>query len=415
MVLLSTAFCPPVEYFAVLAGYSSVFIDSGENYQKQTWRNRCRILTGSGPQDLMVPVVHGSGRSITEIQVEYTTPWVVKFERAIASAYDSSPFFEFYRDEFFAILDSRPATLWELNRQITEWICRKIGIPERAVEATASDPVRGSAAHPSQPGGWAPPSNGAEGGTPLGGSTSTALLDLREVIHPKRPNTILADMGLGHPYWQVFRERFGFTPGLSVLDLLFNEGPDSILWLQRPKKVLLHACCAPCSGAVLERLLQEGYEPVVFWSNSNITPREEYDHRENELLRYAKSLGVPVVEDDYDHAAWLGCVKGLENEPERGGRCLECFKARLLRAAEYAAGNGFPILATTLASSRWKSLEQVDMAGEWACGQVEGVQWWPRNWRKGGLQERRAQIIKEQGFYNQDFCGCEFSRTREEL
>ena len=380
MVLLSTAFCPPVEYFAVLAGYSSVFIDSGENYQKQTWRNRCRILTGSGPQDLMVPVVHGSGRAITEIQVEYTTPWVVKFERAIASAYDSSPFFEFYRDEFFAILDSHPATLWELNCRITEWICRKIGIPGGA----------------------------GEGNSP-------ACLDLRDAIHPKRPNTILADMGLGRPYWQVFRERFGFTPGLSVLDLLFNEGPDSILWLQRPKKVLLHACCAPCSGAVLERLLQEGYEPVVFWSNSNITPREEYDHRENELLRYAKSLGVPVVEDDYDHAAWLGCVKGLEGEPERGGRCLECFKARLLRAAEYAAGNGFPILATTLASSRWKSLEQVDMAGEWACSRVEGVQWWPRNWRKGGLQERRAQIIKEQGFYNQDFCGCEFSRTREEL
>ena len=138
MVLLSTAFCPPVEYFAVLAGYSSVFIDSGENYQKQTWRNRCRILTGSGPQDLMVPVVHGSGRAITEIQVEYTTPWVVKFERAVASAYDSSPFFEFYRDEFFAILDSHPATLWELNRQITEWICRKIGIPvaEGRSEAT---------------------------------------------------------------------------------------------------------------------------------------------------------------------------------------------------------------------------------------------------------------------------------------
>lgn len=382
MVLLSTAFCPPVEYFAVLAGYSSVFIDSGENYQKQTWRNRCRILTGSGPQDLMVPVVHGSGRAITEIQVEYTTPWVVKFERAIASAYDSSPFFEFYRDEFFAILDSHPATLWELNRLITEWICRKIGIPEAEV-------------------------------TPPEGRENN--LDLRDAIHPKRPNTILADMGLGRPYWQVFRERFGFTPGLSVLDLLFNEGPDSILWLQRPKKVLLHACCAPCSGAVLERLLQEGYEPVVFWSNSNITPREEYDHRENELLRYAKSLGVPVVEDDYDHAAWLGCVKGLEGEPERGGRCLECFKARLLRAAEYAAGNDFPILATTLASSRWKSLEQVDMAGEWACSHVEGVQWWPRNWRKGGLQERRAQIIKEQGFYNQDFCGCEFSRTREEL
>ncbi|MBQ3710871.1 MAG: epoxyqueuosine reductase QueH [Bacteroidales bacterium] len=411
-----------------MAGYSSVFIDSGENYQKQSWRNRCRILTGSGPQDLCVPVVHSSSRAITEIQVEYTTPWVVKFERAVASAYDSSPFFEFYRDEFFAILDSHPATLWELNRQITEWICRKIGVAGGAVEATASDPVRGSAAHPSQPRGWAPRSEGNrgprksadfwgahEGGTPLGGSTSTAPLDLRDAIHPKRPNTILADMGLGRPYWQVFRERFGFTPGLSVLDLLFNEGPDSILWLQRPKKVLLHACCAPCSGAVLERLLQEGYQPVVFWSNSNITPKEEYDHRENELLRYAKKLGVQVVEDDYDHAAWRDCVKGLESEPERGARCLECFKARLLRAAEYASRNGFPILATTLASSRWKSLEQVDEAGSWACSRVEGVQWWPRNWRKGGLQERRAQIIKEQDFYNQTFCGCEFSRTREEL
>ena len=398
-----------------MAGYSSVFIDSGENYQKQSWRNRCRILTADGPQDLMVPVVHSSGRAITQIEVEYTTPWVVKFERAVASAYDSSPFFEFYRDEFFAILDSHPATLWELNSRITEWICRKIGFSGVAGEATASDPVRSSAAHPSQPVGWAPPSNDAEGGTPLGGSTSPATLDLRDAIHPKKPNTILADMGLGHPYWQVFRERFGFTPGLSVLDLLFNEGPDSILWIKRPERVLLHACCAPCSGAVLECLLKEGYKPVVFWSNSNITPREEYDHRENELLRYAGSLNVPVVEDDYDHSAWLGCVKGLENEPERGSRCLECFKARLLRAAQYASQHGFTVLATTLASSRWKSLEQVDAAGEWACSQVKGVQWWPRNWRKGGLQERRAQIIKEQGFYNQNFCGCEFSRTREEL
>ena len=150
MVLLSTAFCPPVEYFAVLAGYSSVFIDSGENYQKQSWRNRCRILTGSGPQDLCIPVVHGSGRRITQIQVEYTTPWVVKFERAVSSAYDSSPFFEFYRDEFFAILDSRPATLWELNRQITEWLCRKIGV---AVGA-----VKGNSPFGSSPFGLTPPS-----------------------------------------------------------------------------------------------------------------------------------------------------------------------------------------------------------------------------------------------------------------
>ena len=394
-----------------MAGYSSVFIDPGENYQKQSWRNRCRILTADGPQDWMVPVVHSSGRAITQIEVEYTTPWVVKFERAVASAYDSSPFFEFYRDEFFAILDSHPATLWELNSRITEWICRKIGIAVDAGEVPPPSGVRPSGS-PHHPCGAVPPLPCRGWHVPQG---EDLPVDLRDAIHPKKPNTILADMGLGHPYWQVFRERFGFTPGLSVLDLLFNEGPDSILWLKRPERMLLHACCAPCSGAVLECLLKEGYKPVVFWSNSNITPREEYDHRENELLRYARSLNVPVVEDDYDHSAWLGCVKGLENEPERGARCLECFKARLLRAAQYASQHGFTVLATTLASSRWKSLEQVDAAGEWACSQVKGVQWWPRNWRKGGLQERRAQIIKEQGFYNQNFCGCEFSRTREEL
>ena len=123
-----------------------------------------------------------------------------------------------------------------MKRFITIFVLIMAVLPCRAgtlaVEATASEPVRDSVAHPSQPDGWAPPAYDAAGGTPLGGSTSPALLDLREVIHPKRPNTILADMGLGHPYWQVFRERFGFTSGLSVLDLLFNEGPDSILWLR---------------------------------------------------------------------------------------------------------------------------------------------------------------------------------------
>ena len=101
----------------------------------------------------------------------------------------------------------------------------------------------------------------------------------------------------------------------------------------------------------------------------------------------------------------LGRLRGRA----RGGRCLQCFKYRLLRAARYAADNGFPVLTTTLASSRWKSLEQVNEAGEWACSQVEGVVWWPQNWRKGGLQERRNEIIRNEQFYNQRYCGCEFS------
>ena len=175
-------------------------------------------------------------------------------------------------------------------------------------------------------------------------------------------------------------------------------------------KVLLHACCAPCSGAIVEYLVQQGVTPVIFYSNSNIFPREEYDLRLNECIRYALKWGVEIVEDTYDHGAWQQCTRGLEAEPERGKRCLECFKQRLLRAAQYASAQGFTVLTTTLASSRWKSLQQVNEAGRWACAQVSGVTWWDRNWRRGGLQERRGEIIREENFYNQLFCGCEFSR-----
>ncbi len=176
------------------------------------------------------------------------------------------------------------------------------------------------------------------------------------------------------------------------------------------EKILLHACCAPCSSAIVECLVQRGLKPVIFYSNSNIYPQEEYSHRLNECIRYAHKWGLEIVDDNYSHEDWGGCITGLENAPERGPRCLECFKFRLLRAAQYASEHGFEVLTTTLASSRWKSLEQVNAAGQWACSQVEGVTWWAQNWRKGGLQERRNQIIKEQNFYNQLYCGCEFSQ-----
>ena len=183
-------------------------------------------------------------------------------------------------------------------------------------------------------------------------------------------------------------------------------------------RLLLHVCCAPCCGAIVEALA-EAYAKAgvpaaerfaIFWSNSNIYDRAEYDKRRAEVLRYAAKYGIEVIDDDYDHPEWQEEVaKGREDAPERGARCLECFRFRLLRAARYAAAHGFGTLTTSLASSRWKSLEQVDEAGRWACEQVEGVQWWGRNWRKGGLQPRRSEIIKEQNFYNQTFCGCEYS------
>lgn len=175
------------------------------------------------------------------------------------------------------------------------------------------------------------------------------------------------------------------------------------------RRILLHACCAPCSSAIVECMKQNGLEPVIYYSNPNIFPIEEYSHRRDECARYAVKWGLEMVEDEYAHEEWLQAVKGLEQEPERGGRCLQCFRFRLLRAARYAAAHGYAALATTLASSRWKRLEQVDEAGVWACSRVEGVSWWAQNWRKGGLQERRNEIIREMDFYNQLYCGCEFS------
>ena len=178
-------------------------------------------------------------------------------------------------------------------------------------------------------------------------------------------------------------------------------------------KVLLHTCCAPCSSAIVECLLRNGITPVIFYSNDNIFPEEEFDKRENECVRYARSLGLEVVEDPYDHERWKSIAKGLENAPERGPRCLECFKYRRCRAAEYAGRHGFSVLTTTLASSRWKSLEQINEAGKYACSLTGNVVWWDQNWRKGGLQERRREIINEMDFYNQSYCGCEFSMNNK--
>lgn len=178
------------------------------------------------------------------------------------------------------------------------------------------------------------------------------------------------------------------------------------------EKVLLHACCAPCSGAIVEYLLGQGIVPTIYYSNSNIYPSEEYCIRKNECLRYAAEKSVEIVLDEYNHEEWRRIVAGLEGERERGARCTECFRYRLARAARYAKEHGYDWLTTTLASSRRKNVEQVNAAGEYACSLFPGVRWWPKNWRKGGLQLRRTAIIKEENFYNQIYCGCEFSRYR---
>lgn len=173
--------------------------------------------------------------------------------------------------------------------------------------------------------------------------------------------------------------------------------------------VLLHACCAPCSSAIVEWLMQHDITPVIFYYNPNIFPSEEYEIRKNESKRHAESLGLRWIDGDYDHTSWLKKIKGLEDSPERGPRCQECFRIRLIATAMQAASLGLKYFATTLASSRWKNLEQINEAGLAAQAAVPTTEFWAQNWRKGGLYERRNTLLKEYNFYNQLYCGCEFS------
>ncbi len=176
-------------------------------------------------------------------------------------------------------------------------------------------------------------------------------------------------------------------------------------------RVLLHACCAPCSSAIVEWLVQHDVRPTIYYYNPNIWPLEEYEIRKQESKRHAESLGLEWIDGDYDHDAWLEGVCGLEGEPERGRRCEQCFILRLTATARKAVELDIPYFATTLASSRWKSLDQINRAGLIAEQTVNSqCKFWPQNWRKGGLQERRNQLLKEYNFYNQQYCGCEFSK-----
>ena len=159
------------------------------------------------------------------------------------------------------------------------------------------------------------------------------------------------------------------------------------------ENVLLHSCCAPCSAAIVEWMLAQDIRPTLYYFNPNIFPQEEYEIRKSECSRYAQKLGLEIIDGDYDHTAWLSDVAGLEDEPERGKRCLQCFKIRLLATAKLADERGFRLFTTTLASSRWKSLQQITEAGKWAAARFEGLEFWEKNWRKGGLSERRKIVF----------------------
>ena len=215
--LLSTAYFPPIEYFAVIANSTKAEIESGEMYQKQSYRTRCHINGANGLLVLTVPVLRsaikdeGSSHKIptADLKIDYSKPWLLQHKRALEAAYMSSPFFEYYMDDIYEILDSGEENLLKMNTRLTLKIAELIGI---------ETPISLSDGNFIIPGSDQLKERGVE--------------DLRDSIHPKKPAQLLEKLQMNKPYWQVFTNKQGFVPNLTILDLLCNEGPNAISFLE---------------------------------------------------------------------------------------------------------------------------------------------------------------------------------------
>ena len=174
-------------------------------------------------------------------------------------------------------------------------------------------------------------------------------------------------------------------------------------------KLLLHSCCAPCSGEVMEALLVSEIDFSIFFYNPNIHPVQEYEIRKQENINFAKTHNIPFIDADYDKERWFERIKGLEFEPERGKRCQLCFDMRFERTALYAHEHGYPVISSSLGISRWKDMNQINTAGIQAASRYPNLVYWTYNWRKAGGSARMYEIAKREEFYKQEYCGCVYS------
>lgn len=174
-------------------------------------------------------------------------------------------------------------------------------------------------------------------------------------------------------------------------------------------KLLLHSCCAPCSGEVMEALHVSGIDYTVFFYNPNIHPEKEYLIRKDENIRFAEKYNITFVDADYDTDNWFERAKGMEDEPERGIRCTMCFDMRFDRTALYAHEHGFKVITSSLGISRWKNMEQINDCGARSAAKYPGIIYWDYNWRKKGGSQRMIEISKREQFYQQEYCGCIYS------
>lgn len=182
----------------------------------------------------------------------------------------------------------------------------------------------------------------------------------------------------------------------------------------RPR-LLLHACCAPCSSSVLE-LLERHFEITVFYYNPNIWPGAEYARRLAELRRFLAAsgrAGVSLIEDGYRPGEFYAAAAGLEAEPERGARCTACYRLRMEKAAAFAAAHGYGWFCTTLSLSPHKDAERINQIGQ-ALAERYGVRHLPSEFKKRDGYKRSLELSAEYGLYRQDYCGCEFSARAAE-
>lgn len=207
LVILSTAYFPPICYFALIAQKGKVVIDLHETYSKQTWRNRCTILGGNGKLDLSIPAEKPSGNhtATKNILLSNHLHWNKIHMRSIVSAYNNAPFFIYYRDLVeHLVLDNQFKLLWELNHKIMSQLLKELELPNEIEYAEEF------LHHPD-------PGNN---------------LDMRFSLSPKNKVLATTVAKTFPPYYQVFEDRFGFQPNLSILDLLFNLGPDASNYLK---------------------------------------------------------------------------------------------------------------------------------------------------------------------------------------
>ncbi|QKG80429.1 WbqC family protein [Tenuifilum thalassicum] len=202
-LLASTAYLPPISYFSAILNAEKIIFEAHETYIKQTYRNRCLILSANGPLPLIIPVIRPKGNHtpITEVEVDYSTRWNKNHVRAIESAYRSSAYFEFIADFLFPFYEKKFDTLWELNLSLINAIFEFLEI-KKNIETT-SHFVK---------------------------ETDKGTTDLRSLSPKQKSNSIFPE---SVPYYQVFEHKFGFTPNLSIIDMLFNEGLESLELLKR--------------------------------------------------------------------------------------------------------------------------------------------------------------------------------------